>query len=152
MDSAPHITVATVIEREQRYLLVEERIGEGPGLVLNQPAGHWEEGETLIEGAIRETLEETAWRCRIDALIGIYEYRPESLPYCFIRFAFAATALEDTGAALDRGIERAVWMDLNEIQAQAQRHRSPMVLQCIDDFRAGHRIGLDRIQHLPPGP
>ena len=152
MEFAPHITVATVIERDQRFLLVEEHIGDGPGLVLNQPAGHWEPGETLVEGAIRETLEETAWRCRIDALIGIYEYHPVSLPYSFIRFAYAATALEDTGAALDRGIERAVWLGLDEIRAQVKRHRSPMVLQCIDDYRAGHRIGLDRVQHLPPGP
>lgn len=151
--TAPHITVATVIEREQRFLMVEEHIGDlGTALVLNQPAGHLESGESLLEAALRETLEETAWRCEITGLLGIYQYQPRSLPYSFLRVAFTADALEDTGAALDQGIERAVWLSEAELAQQAGRHRSPMVQQCISDYRRGQRLPLDLLKVLPPGP
>ena len=154
MDStAPHITVATVIERDQRFLLVEEHIDElGCALVLNQPAGHLESGESLVEAALRETLEETAWRCEITGLLGIYQYQPRGLPYAFVRIAFTAKALVDTGSALDRGIARALWLSEAEVADQVARHRSPMVQQCISDYRRGQRLPLDLLKQLPPGP
>ena len=148
-DWMPHIVVATIVEREGRFLLVEERIaGE---LVLNQPAGHWEPGETLIEGAIRETVEESGWDVEPTAFLGIYEWKPEGLAYPFVRFAFAATALRHhPERALDAGIERAVWLTYDEVVRQTARLRSPSVLTCIDDYRAGQLYPLSLIRHLPP--
>lgn len=145
----PHLTVATVVERDGCFLLVEERINGQR--VLNQPAGHWESGETMIDAAARETLEETAWRVRIDALIGIYNYQPESLDYAFLRFACAATPLADTGQALDPAIEAAHWMRIDEIQACVERHRSPMVLRSLRDYLAGTRLPLATVQELSAG-
>ena len=145
----PHLTVAAVVERDGRFLMVEERINGAT--VLNQPAGHWESGESLAEATARETLEETAWRVRIDSLVGIYNYRPQALNYGFLRFACAATALDDTGLPLDPAIERAVWLSFEEITACPERHRSPMVLRALCEYRAGHRLPLDSVQELPPG-
>lgn len=142
-----HITVACVVEQDGRFLLVEERAGGG--LVLNQPAGHWEEGETLFQAALRETLEETAWEVELTGLLGIYAFKPDHLDYGFLRLAFAARPLlYHPQRALDEGIERAVWLSRDELVAEAGRHRSPMVLQGIDDYLAGRRHPLDLIAHL----
>jgi 8-oxo-dGTP pyrophosphatase MutT (NUDIX family) len=142
-----HIVVACVVERDGRFLLVEERIEGAP--VLNQPAGHWEPGETLFEAALRETLEESAWDVRLDALLGIYTYKPADLDYGFLRVAFAATAvLHHSDRQLDTGIERALWLGRDELAACRQRHRSPMVLTCVDDYLAGTRYPLDLVRHL----
>jgi len=149
MSWSPHVTVACVVEREGRYLCVEETI-EG-GLVINQPSGHWEEDETLIAGAVRETLEETGWDVHPTALIGVYEYQPPQLDYCFLRFAFAAEALRHhPDRPLDTGIARAVWLTPAELNAASDRHRSPMVAQVIADHRAGRRFPLDLLAHLTP--
>lgn len=143
-----HITVACVVERAGRFLLVEERADDGR-LVLNQPAGHWEEGETLQAAAIRETLEESAWDVEPTALIGLYAYKPEHLDHGFLRVAFAAKPLRHhTQQPLDEGIERAVWMSREELVACSDRHRSPMVLLGIDDYLAGKRYSLDLLNHL----
>lgn len=145
----PHVVVACVVEREGRFLIVEEGIPGLPGLVLNQPAGHWEFGETLIEGATRETLEETGWDVRPTALLGLYHHDPDNLDYGFLRVAFVAEAIaERPGYQLDTGIERALWMSRDEIAASIERHRSPMVLRCVDDYLAGRRFPLDLIAHL----
>lgn len=145
--NASHIVVATVVERDGRYLFVEERIAGAT--VLNQPAGHWEEGETLFEAAVRETLEETGWDVRLDALLGLYEFRPPELDYGFLRVAFLATALAHyAGRPLDEGIEGAVWLTADELRADTARHRSPMVQACVDDARAGVRLPLTTVQHL----
>ena len=142
-----HITVACVIEREGRFLLVEERAGEG--LVLNQPAGHWDEGETLYAAALRETLEESAWEVELTALLGLYAYKPAQLDHGFLRVAFAAKALRHhPQQPLDSGIERALWMSRDELAACAERHRSPMVLRGVDDYLAGKRYPLDLVNHL----
>ena len=147
MSWSPHVVVACVVEREGRFLMVEERVNGQ--LVLNQPAGHWEQGETLIEGAVREALEETGWDVRPSAMLGIYEYQPAELDYTFLRVAFVADALGHHPArALDAGIERAVWMTRDEILAESARHRSPMLLRCVDDYLAGRRYPLDMIAHL----
>ncbi len=142
-----HITVACVIEREGRFLLVEEQTADG--LLLNQPAGHWEEGETLHAAALRETLEESAWEVELTALLGLYAYKPAHLDHGFLRVAFAAKALRHhPQQPLDSGIERALWMSRDELAACAERHRSPMVLRGVDDYLAGKRYPLDLLNHL----
>ncbi|NGY06304.1 NUDIX hydrolase [Solimonas terrae] len=145
----PHIVVASVVEREGRFLIVEERISGAP--MLNQPAGHWERGETLIEGAVREALEETGWDVQPMHLLGIYHHEPLDLDYGFLRIAFVADALrERPDHVLDDGIERALWLSRDELLAARERHRSPMVLRCVDDYLAGRRLPLDVITHLNP--
>lgn len=146
---SPHLTVACVVERDGKFLFVEEIVNDR--LVLNQPSGHWEAGETLLEGAIRETLEETGWDVRPTALLGIYEYQPPELDYCFLRFAFLAEPLRHhPDRALDDGIARAVWLSPDELRAAAERHRSPMVQRCVEDQRRGQRFPLALLAHLTP--
>lgn len=150
--SAPHVVVACVVEREGRLLLVEELAG-GQRAVLNQPAGHWEPGETLIEAARRETLEETGWEVEPEHLLGIYEYQPPDLDYSFLRVAFTARAVRHhPQRALDSGILRALWLTPDELSAEHARHRSPMVQRCVDDHRAGRHYPLSLIAHLTPRP
>lgn len=146
-DWQPHIVVAAIVEQQGRYLIVEEFI-EGE-LRLNQPAGHWERGETLLEGVVRETLEETAWDIEPTGFLGVYAWQPESLPYAFVRFAFVARPLRHlAGRKLDEGIVRAVWMTPEELYARREIHRGPSVLKCIEDYQAGHIYPLAAIKHL----
>jgi 8-oxo-dGTP pyrophosphatase MutT (NUDIX family) len=136
-----HVTVATIVVRDGRFLFVEESIGART--VLNQPAGHWEAGETLIEAAVRETLEETAWDVEPTALLGTYTYEPDDLAYGFLRFAFLAEPRRHHAQrALDSGIVRALWLTPEELRQEAPRHRSPMVQRCVDDALAGRRYPL----------
>jgi 8-oxo-dGTP pyrophosphatase MutT (NUDIX family) len=147
VSAAPHVVVASVVERAGCFLLVEERV-DGR-LVLNQPAGHWERGETLVEAARREALEETGWEVEPVAVLGVYHVVPPGLAYGFLRVAFVAEPrAERPGHRLDEGIERAVWMSRDEIAACRERHRSPMVLRCVDDHLAGRRFPLDLLAHL----
>lgn len=142
----PHVTVATIVERNGRFLFVEEEVGES--LVINQPAGHWEEGETFVQAALRETLEETGWTVEINGLVGIYEYKPIELDYAFVRFAFSAKPISHDGErALDAGIRRWLWMDQNELRREIYRHRSPMVQQCVEDYWMVKRWPLSVITH-----
>jgi len=143
----PNVTVAAVIEREGRFLLVEENTPDG--LRLNTPAGHLDPGESPAEGCARETLEETAHHFTPTELIGIYMARSRPLAErgedtTYMRFAFAGTlgAFEE-GRALDEGIVRTVWMTADEIRASVQRHRSPLLLRCVEDHLAGKRHPLD---------
>lgn len=146
----PNVTVAAVIERAGRFLLVEEETVDG--LRFNQPAGHLEEGESLVEAAAREALEETAHRFRPESLVGIYQWPRPDGAVTYLRFAFAGSVLgEEAGRALDTGILRAVWMGLAEVEATAPRHRSPLILQCIRDYLGGRRYPLDILRHYP-GP
>ncbi|MBK8507712.1 MAG: NUDIX hydrolase [Candidatus Competibacter sp.] len=147
MDWSPRLTVATIVEREGRFLLVEE-YADGAELVYNQPAGHLDEHETLAAAAIRETLEETAWEIQIDAVVGVY-YWTHPKGDTFIRTCFAGTALRHhPDQALDRGIQRVLWLTRAEIAALESRLRSPMVLRCLDDYRAGKRLPLDIFSYL----
>ena len=142
-----HVTVATVVARDGRYLFVEETVGTRT--VLNQPAGHWEAGETLAQAAIRETLEETAWEVEPTALLGTYSYEPPDLAHGFLRFAFLATATRHhADRALDPGIVQAVWLTPAELRREADRHRSPMVQRCIDDALAGRSYPLAAVATL----
>lgn len=149
MTWSAHVVVASIVERAGKFLLVEERVNGQ--LVLNQPAGHWEQGETLIEGAKRETLEETGWEIEPTAVLGIYDYQPPELDYCFLRIAFIADAHQHHSTRrLDQGIERALWMTRSELAAEHHRHRSPMLLRCVDDYLAGQRFPLSMLAHLTP--
>lgn len=142
----PHIVVAAIVERDGRFLFVEEAI-EGE-LLLNQPAGHWEPGETLIEGVIRETLEESAWDIEPTGLLGLYEWQAPTLPYPFVRIAFVARALRHhPERKLDDGIVRALWLSREELASEALRLRSPSVERCVDDYLAGHIYPLSLINH-----
>ena len=141
------VTVAAVIERGGRFLLVEEETADG--LRLNQPAGHLEAGESLIRAVVRETLEETGWDVRPTALLGIYEYEPPGLGYGFLRFAFLAEPVRHhPDRPLDDGIAAAVWLTSEELRAAAGRHRSPMVQRAVDDALAGRSLPLSTIAHL----
>lgn len=142
-----HVTVAAIVVRDGRFLLVEESVGGRH--VLNQPAGHWEAGETLLEAAARETLEETGWEVEPTALLGVYEFEPPELGYGFLRFAYLARPLRHhAGRPLDPGIARALWLTPDELRAQRERHRSPMVQRCVDDALAGRQHPLSLIGHL----
>lgn len=143
----PRLTVATIIERDGRFLLVEE-YADGEDLVYNQPAGHLDEHETLAAAAIRETLEETAWEVQVDAIVGIY-YWTHPKGHSFIRTCFAGTALHHhPNQGLDQGIQRALWLTREEIAALGPKLRSPMVLRCIDDYLAGKRYPLELFSYL----
>jgi len=140
----PHITVATIVKDADRYLMVEEWIaGE---LVLNQPAGHLEPNETLHAAALRETLEETGWQVQLTSLIGIYHYYAPNVDIVYQRLTFAAAPLHLTSAPLDSDIHSVQWLSLDAIRQR--RLRSPLVLQCIEDYEAGQSAPLDFIKHL----
>jgi len=142
----PNVTVAAVVERGGRFLLVEEETMDG--LRFNQPAGHLEPGESLIDAATRETLEETAYGFAPRALVGIYQWPRPDGEVTYLRFAFCGeVGMCDAERELDAGIVRATWMTLDEIRASRARHRSPLVLQCIEDFLAGRRFGLELLRH-----
>lgn len=143
----PEVTVAAIVERSGRYLLVEELIAGQ--LVLNQPAGHLENGETLVEAAIRETREETAWRFRPQALVGVYLWSKPDTGRSFLRFAFCGTVDQhDASQPLDRGIQRALWLTRDQLLAQTARLRSPMVMRGLDDYLKGRRLPLDAVATL----
>lgn len=149
MTVRPDLTVAAVVERDGQFLLVEERVSNR--IVFNQPAGHVERGEQIVDAVVRETLEETAWTFHPEALVGIYYWEQPERNRSFLRFAFSGRVSDhDSTRVLDRGIERAVWMSREQLVARAPRLRSPMVLRCIDDFTAGRRFPLEIIQSLLP--
>jgi len=143
----PNVTVAAVVERAGAFLLVEEQTTEG--LLFNQPAGHLEAGESLIDAVVRETLEESAWHFTPTALVGVYQYHQPASGITYLRFAFTGELADhDTGRKLDTGIVRALWMPAAEIRASRARHRSPLLMQCVDDYLAGRRHPLDLLhQH-----
>jgi 8-oxo-dGTP pyrophosphatase MutT (NUDIX family) len=144
----PSVTVAAVIEDDGRYLLVEEHTPEG--LRLNNPAGHLDPGESPQQGVVRETLEETACAFTPDCLVGVYlsryqrPSRDEDVTY--LRIAYGGTAgRPDPFRRLDDGIVRTVWMTIDELRACPERHRSTLVLRCIEDHAAGKRLPLDAV-------
>ncbi|OIR03826.1 phosphatase NudJ [mine drainage metagenome] len=141
----PNVTVAAVIERDGRFLLVEEETGDG--IRLNQPAGHLEQGESLVAACIRETLEETAWHFVPTALVGIYLWPRPQGDITYLRFAFCGGLGAHEERALDTGILRALWLSPEEIAATRERHRSPLIMQCLADYRAGRRYPLELLRH-----
>ena len=148
----PSVTVAAIVERDGRFLLVEEHTPEG--LQLNNPAGHLDPGESPEQAVARECLEETACSFVPQALVGIYLARfarpardgqpAEDVTY--LRLAYSGSVGEaDPSRALDKGIVRALWLTADELRASAHRHRSPLVLRCIEDHLAGKRLPLDAV-------
>lgn len=147
MSWRPDLTVAAVVQRQDRFLIVEERI-DGR-LVLNQPAGHVEDGESIVAAATRETLEETAWHFAPQHLLGVYLWRNDSNGRSFLRFAISGDVLQhEPDRKLDYGIVAAHWLTREQLLAQSSRLRSPLVLRCIDDFLAGHRHDLQALNYL----
>lgn len=147
----PNVTVAAVIERDGKFLLVEEEVDDGRGGVeirYNQPAGHLDEDESLLAACARETLEETAWQFVPRQLIGIYQWRRPAGDITYLRFAYCGDlGAFDAQRKLDDGIVRALWLTPAEIEARRERHRSPLVMQCIADYLAGRRFPLDLVRH-----
>jgi 8-oxo-dGTP pyrophosphatase MutT (NUDIX family) len=136
------VTVAAVVQRDDRFLLVEEN-ADG-GLKLNQPAGHLEPGESLLQAVTRETLEETACRFTPTALLGVYRWRNPDSAITYVRFAFlGSVAAPEPGRALDDGIVRALWLTPEALHAERVRHRSPLVFRCVADCLAGRRYPLE---------
>ncbi len=147
MQWKPNTTVAAIIERNDQFLLVEEDI-EGK-LVFNQPAGHLEKGETLIEAVKREVLEETTYQFTPESLTGIYLYpNPNNKNITYLRFCFfGAAKIKNNGRKLDDGIVQTVWMNKEEIKKQG-RIRSPMVLHCINDYLKGNSYPLSLLNYF----
>jgi 8-oxo-dGTP pyrophosphatase MutT (NUDIX family) len=142
----PNVTVAAVCEKDGKFLLVEEETEDG--LRINQPAGHLEPGEALVDAVVRETLEETAFNFQPEYLVGVYSWRHMAKDITYLRFAFdGKITFHDATRALDKGIVRVLWLTEDEIRASASRHRSPLLMRCVDDFLTGQRFPLDLLVH-----
>lgn len=147
MARTPDITVAAVAETAGKFLVVEERINRR--LVFNQPAGHVEKGETLLEAVVRETREETAWLFKPQALLGVYIWRNPSSGRHTLRFAFAGSVKDHNAAQrLDRGIVCTHWLSHQELVEREPRLRSPLVMRCIEDYLGGTRLPLEAVAQL----
>jgi 8-oxo-dGTP pyrophosphatase MutT (NUDIX family) len=147
----PSVTVAAIIERDGKFLLIEEETSEG--VRLNQPAGHLDPHETLEQAVVREVMEEAAHEFIPDALVGVYMSRYASksrgTDVTYLRFAFCGQAGKAYDQPLDHGILRTLWMTREELAACPERHRSPLLLQCVDDYLAGRRTPLDLLHTHP---
>ena len=142
----PNVTVAAVIERDGKFLLVEEETSQG--VRFNQPAGHLEADESLLTGVAREVLEESAYSFTPQHLLGIYNWHSSESDTTYLRFAFTgAITGHDANRKLDTGIIQAVWLTPDEIRPMQERHRSPLVMRCIEDYLAGKRYPLELITH-----
>lgn len=138
----PSVTVAAVIERDGRFLLVEERVGARR--VLNQPAGHLEAGESLLEAVVREVQEETAHRFTPAALVGVYRWQEAPQGVTFLRFCFSGTVAGfDPPRALEREIVALHWLTVAELRERRAWHRSPLVERCVEDHCAGRHFPLE---------
>ncbi len=141
----PHVTVAAVVAHQNRFLLVEEEVDGG--VVYNQPAGHLDPGESLLEAVAREALEETARRFEPEALVGVYRWCNPENGETFVRFCFTGAVSDpEPGRALDTGILRAVWLTRDEMDRVAIR--SPLVTTAVDDYLAGARYPLDLLREI----
>jgi ADP-ribose pyrophosphatase YjhB (NUDIX family) len=137
----PSVTVAAIIERDGKFLLVEEM--QDGRRVLNQPAGHLDPEETLIDACAREVLEETAHRFVPSAMVGIYRWHYKPAEVTYLRFCFAGKILGVEQRALDRDIRALHWLTPAELRSKASMHRSPLVQQCLDDFLAGCNFPIE---------
>lgn len=144
----PNVVASAIIEDNGRFLLIEETADDG-SVVLNQPAGHLDPGETLFDAARREVLEETAWHFEPEGIVGVYLMPKPGTDITYMRVCFHGRPLrEESGRALDEGIIRTLWLTPDEIAERRAVHRSLMVQRCMDDYLAGHRYPLDLLRHL----
>ena len=142
----PNATVAAVIERDGKFLLVEEETTQG--IRFNQPAGHLEANESLQAAVVREVLEESAYHFLPQHLLGVYLWHSSESDTTYLRFAFTGTLSgHEAGRQLDTGILQAVWLTPDEIRACRARHRSPLIMRCIEDYLAGKRYPLELLVH-----
>jgi len=147
MNRGIDVTVAAIIERAGKFLMVEERAG--PNLVLNQPAGHLEQGESLLAAVTREALEETGHRFEPEHVVGFYLWHSKDAETTYLRVAFCGEVAPSADvAALDDGIVAVHWLSRGQLATRAHQLRSPMVLRCIDDYLAGQRYPLDCLAYL----
>lgn len=143
----PHATVAAIVERHRKFLMVEELINGQH--VFNQPAGHLESDESLVDAVIRETREETAWQFVAEAVTGIYQWKHPGNNETYLRVAFCGDCSDhDPEQALDDGVLQALWMTRDEIIQQENNLRSPMVIDCIDDYISGKRYPLEMLKNI----
>lgn len=150
MQWKPNVTVAAIINHNDRYLLVEEQSADGT-LVFNQPAGHLESGESLITAVKREVLEETAWQFEPKSLIGIYLNPDQRSGITYLRFCFQGTVSNhDTSRKLDNGIVRTVWFSLEQMQQHVEKMRSPLVMKCLYDYLSGKSYPLELLNNPLP--
>jgi 8-oxo-dGTP pyrophosphatase MutT (NUDIX family) len=146
----PHVTVAAVIEHEGHFLMIREWADDG-GVVINQPAGHLEADESLLDAVRREALEETGYVFEPQGLVGVYLLPRNAGEITYLRFCFHGRCeTERASAALDSGIIEALWLSKSELDAPPDPLRSPLVMRCIEDYLAGNRHTLDSIQHVFP--
>lgn len=152
MNWRPDLTVAAIVQRDDdSFLIVEERIRSAH--VFNQPAGHVEDGESIIAAVIRETLEETAWHFEPEDLVGLYLWRNPHNGRSTLRVAISGQVSgHEADRKLDHGILGTHWMNRATLLAHAARLRSPLVLRCIDDYLTGRRFGLDALTHMAVQP
>ncbi len=149
MQWKPNVVVAAIIRENDRYLLVEEHADDGR-IVLNQPAGHLEKDESLLDAVKREVLEETAWHFKPEGLTGVYLRPDPSNGITYLRFCFYGSIINhDTARQLDDGIIRALWMDREQILAAADRMRSPLVIKCLHDYLSGQSYPLAMLHTIP---
>lgn len=142
MTWTPHATVAVIVEDDMgRFLMVEE--SSNGRIVFNQPAGHVEEDEAILDAVCRETLEETGWQVEPLHFLGIYTYKAPANGVTYYRFCYAARAIRHVTDQLDDGIIAAHWLSLDAIRELGRKLRSPLVLKCIEDYRNGRRFPLD---------
>jgi 8-oxo-dGTP pyrophosphatase MutT (NUDIX family) len=143
------VTVAAIIEREGRFLMVEERAAGG--LVLNQPAGHLEQGESLVTAVVRETIEETGHHFEPNHVVGFYLWRSEEARKTYLRVVFCGTAEPSAdAAALDEEIVAVHWLTRAQLLSKQRQLRSPMVMRCLDDYLSGRRYPLHCLTYLDP--
>ncbi|MCB1948759.1 NUDIX hydrolase [Nitrosomonas sp.] len=144
----PNVTVAAIVEQEGKFLLVEETVSPGTTMLLNQPAGHLEAGESLVQAVVRETLEETGYTFSPAWLIGIYHWHSSENDTTYLRFAFSGDVTDfDSDFVREACIVNVGWFDLPQIEASTMRHRSPLVKQCVQDFHAGKRYPIEILTH-----
>ncbi len=143
----PHVTVASIVEKDNRFLCVKELI-DGKE-VINQPAGHLDPDESIIEAVIRETQEETGYTITPDYLVGIYKWKHPTKDKTFLRFVFSASIVDhNPEQELDTGILEAIWPSIDELSSDNHELRSPMVLQAINDYKQGKKYPVDLVQDM----